>query len=208
MTLTDGDDDDIGKSWNCWKVLWCELESEYDGSELMENSAEAWCGQATAFANAGMMYYICNLLALAFLSKYMVSCLAILMDKDPGHKIWMIVCSALFILFSLLGFAGWWGLSKVSYDASCDDDDYVEDLIEGDRWEMCAGVGATVSILAFCFTALAGILAIVNCLMQDDFGTVGISGDEVLCMGHKKHLIVVLLLLFISVVFGIISLVI
>ena len=87
------------------------------------------------------------------------------MDRDPGHKIWMYICSIGFTVLSLVGFAGWWGITKVSYSASCDADDYGEDLVNGDRWDLCAGMGATFGLIAFCSMMIAGILAVVNTML-------------------------------------------
>jgi len=183
-------------SWDCWKVLWCEISDKYSGPEALENSADAWCDQATAFKSAALLYYVCQLLALALLSKYCCSCFSIIMDRDPGHKIWMAICSIGFTILSLVGFAGWWGLSQVSYSASCDSDDYGEDLVDGDRWELCAGMGATFGVIAFCFMMLAGILAIANTMLQNDLHDIPLSNDEVMFCGIKIHFAVSMAILW------------
>ena len=150
---------------DCFRVYYCEVKDEYSGIESIENTADAWCDQATTFKSAALLYYVCNLLALALLSKYCVSCISIIFDRDPGHKIWMYICSISFTLLSLVGFACMWGLTKVSYSASCDEDDYADNIADGDRWELCAGSGATFGIVAFCIMMIAGILAVANTMM-------------------------------------------
>ena len=95
----------------------------------------------------------------------MFSCINIFLDRDPGHRLWMGLCASMYVLLSIGGFAGWWGLSGASYDANCDDDDYAADVADGNRWDLCAGEGATLSIVALCAMVVAGILSLINSMV-------------------------------------------
>ena len=81
----------------------------------------------------------------------------------------MILYSTLYLILSIIAFGIWWGYAtNVSYDADCDSDDYTENLAAGDMFEMCAGEGATICIVALLFTIIAGVLAIVHALFYKD----------------------------------------
>lgn len=125
----------------------------------------------------------------------MISCINILIDCDPGHRMWMGFCVSMYTLLSVGGFAGWWSLSGVSYDADCDDDDYADDLADGNRWDMCAGHGATMSIVAVCAMAIAGILSLINSMLQVNMNAVKLSTGRVHCFGIKVHFVFCLVLL-------------
>jgi len=75
----------------------------------------------------------------------------------------MILYAFLFPIANLIGFAGWWASNtNVKYDGECDYEDFNEGLVDGDRWEVCAGPGATLVICAFIFTLIAGGIAIFH----------------------------------------------
>lgn len=199
-TVTDGSDSAIDMSWDCYKVLWCEISDEFSGATALENSADAWCDQATAFKKAAMIYYCCNLVALVLLAKFLVSLTAIMNEKDPGHKRWMYGCAGGFAVLALAGFGAWWGLTEVAYDADCDDDDYGSDLVDGDRWKMCAGMGATISIIAAGMMAIAGILGIVYTMKLEESAECNLSEDEVPCCGMKIHTMLFANLLWVCII--------
>lgn len=96
---------------------------------------------------------------------YMLCQVAILFDRDGGNKMAMVAKAATWPLLSIVGFACWWGTTETSYGGDCDAEDYLDSTEDGDRWEVCAGGGATVGIVAFAFMVLAGILGIVNSFM-------------------------------------------
>ena len=100
--LTDGPDEEVGKSWDCERVIWCEVSDEYDGLEVYEKASDAYCDQATAFWKGALMYYICNLIAFVFLCKYMLCQMSILIDRDPGHKMYSLTCAIGFTVLSSL----------------------------------------------------------------------------------------------------------
>ena len=208
FTVTDGPDEEVGKSWDCNRVIWCEISDEYDGLKAYENAADASCDQAKAFWNGALMYFVCNLVAFIFLCKYMIGQMSIMKDRDPGHKLTSLSQAILFTVLSLVGFAGWWGFSKASYSANCDDDDFGEDLLDGDRWEMCAGPGATISIVAIAIMLIAGILAIANTLLQNDLRTISLSGAEVCGVRTKVHFSMIVGFLYACVALGITGIVI
>lgn len=117
------------------------------------------------FWRGALFYLVCNLISFIPLSKYIVSCISILLERDPGKKFLAITYAVLFPILSLIGFAGWWGSSpNVKYDGDCELKDMNESLADGDRWELCAGTGATLSIFAFTFMLIAGVVAIVNAI--------------------------------------------
>ena len=198
--LTDGADSDIGKSWDCWKVLWCEVSDEYSGVSANEKIADAWCDQSTAFKNAAMIYYCCNLVALVFLAKFIISLVCIFNEKDPGHKRWMYVCASMFTVLSAGGFAAWFALTGVWYENDCDDTDYSEDAIDGDKWKLCAGMGSTFAILACGFMVIAGILGIVHTMKLDEMAEVSMSEEEVPCCGMKMHTMFFFILLWACII--------
>jgi len=136
----------------------------------------------------GFAYYVCNVLALLIMFKYMICQLAIIMDHDAGHKMAIAAKGILFTLLSVVGFACWWGITGASFSASCEDDDVADDLSDGDAFEVCAGSGAIVSIVAFAFTFLAGALAIANAFMQKDTIERKYSDDVPMCCGPKIHM--------------------
>ena len=95
----------------------------------------------------------------------MVSQLAILFDRDGGHKYVQAAKAALWTLLAIVGFASWWGISKTEFDGSCDADDFLDKVEDGDRWDVCAGSGATVGVIAFIFMILSGLFGIANAFM-------------------------------------------
>ena len=97
--------------------------------------------------------------------KYMICQMAILMDRDGGGKIMTLCKGAMIIVLSTLAFGFWWGFTGASYDADCEWEDTSSDLLDGDKPEMCAGVGATMSIVAFAMSLMAGGLACANAFM-------------------------------------------
>ena len=100
--------------------------------------------------------------------KYMICQMAIMMDRDGASKMMMIGKAVAFTVLAAAGFGSWWGISGVSYSADCEYDDVLEDVYDGDKPDMCAGTGATIMIVAFIFTVLAGILGVAGALMQKD----------------------------------------
>ena len=101
----------------------------------------------------------------------------------------------MYVLLSIGGFAGWWGLSGASYDANCDDDDYAADVADGNRWDLCAGEGATLSIVALCAMVVAGILSLINSMVQKSVKQVSMSTGRVNCFGIRVHFIICLSIL-------------
>ena len=214
LKITDGPDNEKGKMLDCIKRLWCTIEDDIvtDASAsttlVYEKAAESNCAVSKGLMNGIFMYLICNLVGMIFLIKYMVSCISIMMNRDPGHRLWMFICSLGFGILSFVGFGGWWGLSGVSYSANCDDREYADDIAAGDKYEMCAGTGATISIISVMFMILAGITGCVNAWLQKDLITVPLSDDKIYCLVPKIHYALCLVLLFGSVAFGISAMVI
>lgn len=88
--------------------------------------------------------------------------LAICLDRDCGNK-WLMIGKAItWTILSVIGFGTWWGLSGASYSADCEYDDVGEDVADGDKWELCAGTGATIGVVAFCFMFVSGVFGIIN----------------------------------------------
>jgi hypothetical protein len=67
----------------------------------------------------------------------------------------------LWLICACVGFGGWWGLSGAKWDADCEEDDFESD----EKYELCAENGLYLMIIAFFFTFLAGIVAIINTKM-------------------------------------------
>ena len=66
------------------------------------------------------------------------------------------------MILSMVAFSAWWySNSNVKYNGDCDNDGFTEDSNNGDRWEMCAGPGATICIVAFCSMLTAGVTGIM-----------------------------------------------
>ena len=58
-----------------------------------------------------------NLVSFIFLSKYIMCCISILLEKDAGKPILMLGYSILYLILSIIAFAAWWGnASHVKYD--------------------------------------------------------------------------------------------
>ena len=121
--------------------------------------------------------------------------MAIIMDRDGGGKIMTLIKGVMITLLSTAGFALWWGFTGAKYDADCEWEDVQSDIADGDVPEMCAGTGATMSIVAFAITFLAGCLACANAFMQEDPVEIEYSQDVPCCCGPKVHQLVIKLLL-------------
>ena len=87
----------------------------------------------------------------------------------------------LFTLLNFVGFVSWWSITGATYDANWEDDDVADDLSDGDAFEVCAGSGAALSIVAFVISFLAGGLAIANSFMQNDLKKIEYSDDHIVC---------------------------
>jgi len=153
----------------------------------------------------GFLYWLFQLLALCVMSKYMLSQLCILLDRDAGCMKMMKGHAILFTLFTTVGFACWWGITGASYDADCEWEDYAEDLSDGDPFQVCAGSGATINIVAFAITFLAGVLAIANAFMQNDLIVIKYSDEVPMCCGPKIHFAVTTLVLLLCVALSIVA---
>jgi len=138
-------------------------------------------------AGGAFLYWLFEVLALCVMVKYMICQLAILMDRDAGNKIGMAIEAIVFTVLSTLGFACWWGITGTGYDADCEYEDAVEDLMDGDPAQFCAGSGATVGIIAFALMFLAGILGVANSFMQSDLVEIKYSQEVPMCCGPKVH---------------------
>ena len=134
--------------------------------------------------------------------KYMVCQLAILFDRDGGHKYVQAGKVAMWTLLSIVGFASWWGVSKTKFDGDCDADDFTDSVQDGDRWDVCAGNGATVGIIAFIFMLLSGLFGIANAFMQGDGTKLEYSDDVPFICGPRIHYIICAVLLTICVAFS------
>ena len=118
---------------------------------------------------------------------------------------WMGFCVAMFSILSFTGFSFWWGLTGVSFDANCDTDDYVDDLGDGNRWEMCAGHGAIMSIVAVCSMAVAGIVSLINAMLQDDVTQVKLNTGRIHCWGIRIHFVFCFLMLLSCIALSVIG---
>lgn len=123
-----GHTDNTGESWSCIQWQYCEFSDEYDNDVY-----DGLCDWGTDMAKAGLAYYVCHILALCFMVLYIIGQVAVLIDRDGGHKIEKAVRCIWFALLSLIGFACWWGLTGASYDADCQYEDWRDDLLDGDK---------------------------------------------------------------------------
>ena len=74
----------------------------------------------------------------------------------------MIGYSLFYLILSVVAFSCWWGINdNVKYDANWETDDFIEDSEAGEVFELCAGPGATLNIIAFISNFLAGVMGIV-----------------------------------------------
>ena len=83
---TDGFGPTMIPSWYCNYVFYCEAVDEYSGIKSLENFAQSWCDMATQFWKGAIIYYICYLVSFIFLTQYIICCLSIILDRDPGKK--------------------------------------------------------------------------------------------------------------------------
>lgn len=77
-------------------------------------------------------YWLFTLLSLCLMVKYMICQIAIILDRDAGHKLMMAFKGIFFTVFATVGFACWWGITGASYDADCEWEDRWEDIADGD----------------------------------------------------------------------------
>jgi len=134
-----------------------------------------------------MSYFVCSILALCFMVLYIIGQVAVIIDRDGGIKIEKAIRCICFTLFGIIGFACWWGLTGASYDADCKFEDWREDLLDGDKPEMCAGSGATMSIIAFLATLTAGIFGVIEAFVQTEVAEIKYSQEATLCCKPKIH---------------------
>jgi len=141
------------------------------------------------------------------MAKYMLCQLSIILDRDAGKKMFMTVKAVMFTLFTTVGFACYFGITGASYDADCEYEDVAEDVNDGDAFQVCAGTGATIAIVAFALTFLAGVLAIVNSLMQkdDELVVLKYSDGEPMCCSTKMHFIITSIMVLLCVGLGIVA---
>ena len=153
-------------SWYCNYVFYCEAVDEYSGIKSLENFAQSWCDMATQFWKGAIIYYICYLVSFIFLTQYIICCLSIILDRDPGKKTAMMGYAWSFMILSTGAFCCWWYYNgNVKYDGDWETEGYTKDSQNGDRWEMCAGPGATLNIVAFVSMLTAGIMGILCAFM-------------------------------------------
>jgi hypothetical protein len=180
--------------------VWCEQSDEYGG-----DTYDAYCDWGNAMVKGYTGYYVCNLLAICFMVKYMICMMAVIMDRDGGSRM-MLMCKGVMIaILSTLGFALWWGMTGAAYDADCEWEDVASDIKDGDMPKMCAGTGATMSIVAFAITLMAGVLAAGVGFMTKDPVSVGYSQDVPCCCGPRCHQVIIKILLLIAVALSILS---
>ena len=68
----------------------------------------------------------------------------------------------------------------------------MEKLGSGDRWEWCAGQGTYINIFAVALNIIAGALAVLNTLMQNDFQSFAIAQNVTVgCLRLKTHFILI-----------------
>lgn len=127
------------------------------------------------------------------------------MDRDAGHRCLMGAKAAGFTALSAVGFACWWGISEASYDADCEWEDTSEATMDGDAFEVCAGDGATINIVAFCVVMLAGIVGVVNTFMQSDLVEIKYSQDVPMCCGPKVHFGITFLAVILCIVLSVVA---
>ena len=131
----------------------------------------------------------------------MITQVAILLDRDPGHKFAMMGKAVMFTILGAAAFGSWWGITGARYDNDCEWEDVQDDLNDGDIYEQCAGPGATFSIIAFGFMLTAGTFAMVNSLIQEDSVEVGYSNDTPMCCAPKIHFAI--MMFFLMAVIGV-----
>ena len=60
---------------------------------------------------AANLYWVFNLIAFVFMILHINSQTAIISNADPGQKSIIIGFNVLYMLFSLIGFSCWWGIT-------------------------------------------------------------------------------------------------
>ena len=183
--------DSVGSTGMCRLMYWCGFEDEFDDV----NAYESLCDTATKSVTGSICYYVCICLANVIMVTYMICQVSILLDKDPGHKFAMIGKSIMFTVLATVGFAGWWGISKAGYDIDCEWEDVQEELADGDDFDLCAGDGATFSIITFGFMFFAGAMAIANSFIQAHDIEVDYSSETPICCGPKIHFAIIMFFL-------------
>lgn len=195
-----GQYDTEGQSWSCMQWYYCEFYDEFD-----HDIDDGLCKLGKDMAKAALIWYICYMLAICFMVKYMICQLAIMMERDGATKMMMIGKPVMFTVLAAAGFGSWWGISGASYSADCEYDDVGDDLNDGDKPDMCAGTGATIMIIAFAFTCVAGILGVAGALMQSDEVKIPYSQEAPMCCGPKIHLGIIKLLFFAAVALSLVA---
>jgi hypothetical protein len=145
-----------------------------------------------------MIYAFCALIAIAFMTKYIINMIAILMDRDPGCWKIMYMQPIVWMLLKTAGFGAWWGLSEAKFDNDCDASDFDPE----DKRDLCAENGSIVPMLAFAFSVIAGVVALLNNKMQTDKVYAKVHHSEVMGCSHRFHSAIIFVM--INMIFGLI----
>jgi hypothetical protein len=125
---------------------------------MEEDAVSGTCDLGHDLYQAGLIYWVFNLIAIIFMITYMVAMIAMITGKDSGFCGMNYFQPTVWTLSTIAGFAVWWGLSEAAFDNDCEKDDFEPD----EKVDICAESGMTVPILAFVFNVAAGICAFVN----------------------------------------------